>query len=184
MIQTVDDILAFWFDECTPEDWFTKNTDFDVRVAQRFGGTYDAAIGGALNDWQETPLGVLALVIVLDQFPRNIFRDSEKSFASDAKALGVTRAALARSDDTDSAFTDHHRQFLYLPLMHSENEEDQRECVRLAEERTENELLRDFARQHLIVIERFGRFPHRNAILGRESTAEELEFLKQEGSSF
>ena len=184
MIRTPEDILVFWFDECTPEDWFTKNTDFDVRVAQRFGGTYDAAIGGALDDWQETPLGALALVIVLDQFPRNIFRDSEQSFASDAKALGVTRAALARSDDTDSAFTDHHRQFLYLPLMHSENEEDQRECVRLAEERTENELLRDFARQHVIVIERFGRFPHRNAILGRESTAAEIEFLKQEGSSF
>ena len=123
-------------------------------------------------------------MIVLDQFPRNIFRDSERSFASDAKALGVTQAALAWGDDTDPSFNDHHRQFLYLPLMHSENEEDQRECVRLAEERTENELLQEFARQHLAVIERFGRFPHRNVILGRESTAAEIEFLKLEGSSF
>jgi len=108
MIRTLEDILTFWFDECTPEDWFTKNTDFDARVAQRFSDTYDAAVGGALNNWQETPLGALALVIVLDQFPCNMFRDSKRSFASDAKALAVTRAALVRSDDIASSFTDHH----------------------------------------------------------------------------
>ena len=184
MIRTSDDILAFWFDTCTPEDWFTKSTDFDARVAQQFSDTYDAAVGGSLDNWQETPLGALALVIVLDQFPRNMFRDSERSFGSDAEALAVTRAALARGDDTDTSYTDHHRQFLYMPLMHSEDEEDQKTCVELAEQRTENELLQDFARQHLRVVERFGRFPHRNALLGRKSTAEEIEFLKQDGSSF
>ena len=184
MIRTPEDILAFWFDECTPKDWFTKNTDFDARVTERFSDTYDAAVREALDNWQETPLGALALVIVLDQFPRNMFRDSERSFASDAKALAVTRAALARGDDITASFTDHHRQFLYMPLMHSEDEEDQKACVRLAKQRTGNELLQDFARQHLRIVERYGRFPHRNALLRRDSTAEEIEFLKQEGSSF
>lgn len=184
MFLSPEDILAFWYDECTPEDWFTRNADFDDRVRERFSETYEAAVSGALDAWQEAPLGALALVIVLDQFPRNMFRDSEGSFASDARALAVTRAALERGYDRDPAYNDDHRQFLYLPLMHSEDEHDQRECVRLAEERTGNELMQDYARQHLRVIERFGRFPHRNTILGRESTAEETEFLKEEGSSF
>ena len=184
MIHSPEEILAFWFDECTPEDWFTKNTDFDHRVRERFGETHQAAVQGDLDGWQATPLGALALVIVLDQFPRNMFRDSERSFASDAQGLAVSRAALARGFDSDPAYNDRHRQFLYLPLMHSEDEVNQKECVRLAEERTEDALLQKFALQHLRVIERFGRFPHRNAVLGRESTPEEAEFLTEEGSSF
>ena len=178
------DILAFWYEEATPEDWFTKNVDFDNRVRDRFAGTYDTAVRGALDHWQDEALSALALVIVLDQFPRNMFRDSEGAFASDAKALSVTRAALERGYDTGPLYNDAHRQFLSLPLMHSEAMADQRECVRLSETRTRNENLQDFARQHLRIIERFGRFPHRNALLGRKSTPEELEFLKEESSSF
>lgn len=184
MTVSPEDILAFWYEKSTPKDWFTKNAEFDERVRSRFAETYEAATKGTLDGWQETPFGALALVITLDQFPRNLFRDSAQSFATDAQALAVTRAALAEDYDTDPSFNDFHRQFLYLPLMHSENLDDQIECVRLCEERTEHEVLQDFARQHLRIVERFGRFPHRNAVLERDSTPEEIEFLKEEGSSF
>ena len=182
---TPEDILCFWFaaDGTFRDVWFAKNPVFDSACA-RFTDTLRAARQGALHHWAATPRGALALVIVLDQFSRNLFRGSPESYAADEKARAVTRAAIARG--FDRAVAPVQRIFYYLPFEHSESLADQDESVRLFE--TLHGALGDdtaqHAHQHRDVIRRFGRFPHRNAILGRISTPEEQAYLAEPGAGF
>jgi uncharacterized protein (DUF924 family) len=187
----IETILNFWFGE-TAEDgqfkyrkeWFTKSPEFDEQVRQ-FQSTYEQAATGQVDAWMDSPQGCLALVLLLDQFPRNLFRGQPKSFATDAKALFVTQTAL--SQRFDQQLPPVQRFFLYMPLEHSENLEHQHQSVSLFHQFVDHPDLRDtyrYAIRHQDVIDRFGRFPHRNQILDRSSTPEEVEFLKQPGSSF
>lgn len=171
------EIIAFWRD-AGPKRWFAKSDAFDDLIRRRFAARVEAAREGALDDWTATPDGALGLVILLDQFPRNLYRDTPSMFASDAKARDVADAAIEAG--FDQAFARDMRQFLYLPFMHSEETADQRRALALYEALGQEESLR-FARIHAEAIERFGRFPHRNAILGRETTAEERAYLDEGG---
>lgn len=188
------EVLAFWFG-APDEDrsysarrkfWFGKAPDFDRTIADRFRSLTAQAAAGQLDHWQRTPEGALALTIVLDQFPRNIDRGTPGSFASDLKALAVAKTAIDRG--FDQSLQPIQRIFLYLPLEHSEMSANQARSValfeKLAAESPELQDTLDYAIKHRDVIDQFGRFPHRNVILGRESTPEEIEFLKQPGSSF
>jgi uncharacterized protein (DUF924 family) len=181
---TIEEVLGFWFEESAREDWYARNDAFDGAIRERFAEACDAAAAGAFAAWTETARGCVALCILLDQVPRNIHRGDARAYASDARALTVARDAVERGLDKDPGLGDAMRRFLYLPFEHSEDIHDQRLCVALAEERIEDATFRDYARRHLEIIERFGRFPHRNAVLGRDSTADEIEFLSGEGSSF
>jgi len=178
----VDDVLDFWFQEAGPANWFGGGPAFDEEVTRRLRSLYDAAAAGELSGWAETAPGALALCILLDQAPRNIFRGQAQAFATDAAALGIARTAIAREQDL--MLSDEQRLFVYLPFEHSERIEDQREAVRLIGNRTRNPTLLDYACRHLAVIAQFGRFPHRNAALGRASTAAELAYLAQPGAGF
>lgn len=181
---TIETVLRFWFDDHAHDDWFKGGEPFDERIRERFLGVYEDGASGALDHWQDTALGCVALCLVLDQFPRNLFRGDPRSYATDAAARAVCNHAIDQGFDRDDALSGDHRLFLYLPLEHSEDLADQQRCVELCRERIGNEEFVDFALQHLRIIERFGRFPHRNAVLGRASTEEELAFLKQPNSSF
>jgi uncharacterized protein (DUF924 family) len=185
-------ILEFWFGKPDEADygksrkvWFTKNPEFDDEVRSRFLNVHNQAAAGELDDWNATPQGCLALIILLDQFPRNMFRGQPQAFATDPQALAYARHAVTQGFDKELPKLQ--RWFVYLPFEHSENLADQRQCVELCEQLGDEPEMReaiDYAYRHLRVIERFGRFPHRNQILGRETTPEEAEFLKQPGSSF
>jgi uncharacterized protein (DUF924 family) len=178
-----NDVLEFWFDRANRRNWFEGSSDFDELVRQRLGPLYAEAVEGRLNDWKNNPDGALALCLLFDQAPRNIFRGSARAFATDPQARSVARHILA--SDFDRLYpTDDHRLFCYLPFQHSEDIEDQRLGLRLLTARTADDRSTHYARRHLEVITKFGRFPHRNAALGRSSTSEELEFLKTGGSSF
>jgi len=172
-IATPQDVLIFWH-EAGPDKWFAKDDAFDAACREKFLATYEAAAAGKLHDWERTPEGTLALVIVLDQFPRNIFRGDARTFAADPLARAVAERALARGIDKDMALTD--RQFLYLPFEHSEELSDQERAVALFTATGDAELLK-WAQLHLDIIRRFARFPHRNKILGRVTTPEEQTFL-------
>jgi uncharacterized protein (DUF924 family) len=177
------DVLAFWFaaaEQRRPE-WFRKDDAFDAQIRERFGALVEQALAGVLRDWAGTTDGALARVLLLDQFTRNIFRGTPRAFAGDALALEAARAIVARGDDLRLAPL--RRVFVYLPYEHAEDRALQQESVRLFKALGDPDFL-DYARRHAAVVERFGRFPHRNAILGRESTPEEVEFLKQPGSGF
>ena len=179
------ELLEFWFDEAGPDLWFAKDDEFDQTIRTRFGADYEAAARGTYDHWQATGAGCVALCLLLDQFPRNLFRGQARAFATDAKALVIARQAVQRELDLEAGMNDTMRKFLYLPFEHSENLADQRQCLKLMSERIDpsSEDV-EWARKHLVIIERFGRFPHRNKALGRESTPEELEFLKEPDSSF
>ncbi len=187
----IETILNFWFGEMAEngqfnyrKEWFTKNPVFDEQV-RPFQSIYEEAATGRLDPWIKLPQGCLALVLLLDQFPRNLFRDQPKSFATDAKALFVAQTAL--SQGFDQQLPPVQRFFLYMPLEHSENLAHQQQSVSLFHQFIEDPDLRDtydYAVRHQAVIERFGRFPHRNQILDRSSTPQEVEFLNQPGSSF
>jgi uncharacterized protein (DUF924 family) len=170
-------IVTFWLD-AGAERWFKKDDAFDAEVRERFLATYQAAAAGKLDAWAETPEGTLARLIVLDQFPRNMFRDSAQSFATDPMALATAKAALARGFDLVVPMPQ--RQFFYLPLMHSEAREDQERCVALYGALGDADLLK-WANMHADIIRRFGRFPHRNALLGRTTTPAEQAFLDSGG---
>lgn len=188
----VEEILEFWFGAPQSPDygversfWFTKSQEFDRQVSDRFLQTYTQAAKGELDSWQDLPKSCLALLLLLDQFPRNMFRGTPKSFATDAKALAVAKSAVAKGFDQNLLPVQ--RWFIYLPFEHSENLADQQRCVDLFASLTgdpDSAKTIDYALRHKAVIERFGRFPHRNKILGRETTPQEAEFLKQPGSSF
>ncbi|NJP08338.1 MAG: DUF924 domain-containing protein [Leptolyngbyaceae cyanobacterium RU_5_1] len=187
----IDNILSFWFKDSTGATetnrkvWFIKNPEFDRAIELHFLEDYQQAADGKLDHWQETAEGCLALTLVLDQFPRNMFRGQPQSFATDAKALAIAQHAIHHGFDQTLPLIQ--RWFIYMPFMHSENLETQRHSVELFRQLADNPETQScypYAIKHLEVIERFRRFPHRNAILGRESTLEEIEFLKQPGSSF
>ena len=185
-------VLDFWFGNPDEEDygkprkaWFVKKTEFDQEVRSRFGEYYQQAATGNLNHWRESPDGCLALILLLDQFPRNMFRDRPQAFATDSQALAVAQYAII--SEFDQKLLPLQRWFIYIPFEHSENLQDQRYCVELFSSLKDDPYSADaidYAYRHLKIIERFGRFPHRNKILNRESTPEEVEFLKQPGSSF
>lgn len=168
------DIVAFWFAPDVRPLWFAATPDFDQQLRMRFLATYQAAAADRLADWKTTAESALALVIVLDQFPLNLFRGQPESFATEAAAREVADRAIAHG--FDQTLPSEQRQFLYLPFMHSEALADQERSVRLYQQPGLEDSLR-FARHHHALIQRFGRFPHRNAILGRTSTAEELAYL-------
>jgi uncharacterized protein (DUF924 family) len=185
----VQDVLRFWFGDAPLQprrEWFTKDAAFDAQIRERFGALIEAALRGEVDAWQAAPDTALARVLVLDQLTRNAFRDTPRAFAGDAQALAGARDMVARG--FDQALAPLQRVFVYLPFEHAEDLAAQEEALRLYAALTaadaslaDNEA---WARKHHVIIERFGRFPHRNAVLGRASTPEEIEFLKQPGSRF
>lgn len=195
------EVLDFWFADMDAPDhaiaqrqsglWWAKDETVDATIRERFGALVRAACEGGLDHWRASPLGWLALIVLSDQFPRNIHRGTPQAFACDPRAREVAREGLQAGHD--QALRPIQRVFAYLPLEHAEDPELQRESVARftalaagvpAADREAFEGFLDFARRHMEVIERFGRFPHRNAILGRDSSAAERAFLQQPGSSF
>lgn len=172
---TPEDVLHFWFTECTPKDWFSKNDELDAKIRTRFEATYHSIVKGETSAWRATPEGRLAEVIVLDQFSRNMFRGTAKAFANDPLALNLAEEAVANGDNMKLEPTKRH--FLYMPYMHSESKEVHERGLKLFEALGEAETLK-YELEHKAIIDRFGRYPHRNEILNRKSTPEEIEFLK------
>jgi len=174
----MDEVVKFWFglDKATH---FQKDLEFDKTVKAKFGDMVIKARNGEYDDIINTPENALGVIILLDQFTRNIYRDSPEAFAADHKALVIAKQSVAAGFDEDLG--DYQKMFVYLPFMHSENIADQDECIAL---NAKNGMSTEFAEKHKVIIARFGRFPHRNKILGRETTPEEAEFLTQPGSSF
>ena len=170
-------IIDFWR-EAGEGAWYTRNQAFDETIALRFGDLYERAATGGLDDWADDPSGALALVILLDQFPRNMFRGEAKAFATDDKALAIAKAALARGDHETVA--EDLNAFLAMPLMHSERAGDQDDAVAWME-KIGNEANVKSAHEHRDIIARFGRFPHRNPVLGRATVEEERTFLLNGG---
>lgn len=175
----VSDVLAFWR-AAGKARWYTRDEAFDAGVRERFLRLWQEAVAGELSSWETTDDGALALVILLDQFPRNMFRGDLKAFSSDALARDVANRALARGIDkrVEASLL----QFLYLPFMHSEDLADQLRCVDLFRSTDDTENLR-YAEEHADIIRRFGRFPHRNPVFGRAMTPEEQAFLDAGGFS-
>lgn len=174
---TPQSVLDFWVN-AGPSRWWKKNQQFDADIARLFGGTHLEAASGLLEDWRETPDTTLALVLVLDQFSRNLFRNDPRAFAQDPYCCSIVKAAM--ENGTDRQARDDINEFFYLPLMHSEDISDQKLCL------TEMERLGKVgnikaAKEHLDIIEKFGRFPHRNAVLGRKTSAAEQAFLDAGG---
>jgi uncharacterized protein (DUF924 family) len=178
---TIHDVVRFWFDELKPRDWYGPGEAIDAEIADRFRDAYDALKDGVPAVWLDTPTGYLAAILVLDQLPRNMFRGTPRAFATDQQALALAKQAI--DEGVDRRLKPKRRAFIYLPFQHSEEAEDQARSVGLFTA-LGNPLNLDYALRHQAVIERFGRFPHRNAILDRLSTAEEWDFLKEPGSSF
>ena len=175
-------VLKFWFEDCTSEQWFMKDDNFDTQLKDRFGKLVEKARAGQLDAWAETKEGTLALILLLDQMTRNIYRDTPNAFSGDEIALalslkGVDQGYLDEFEDMPE------RQFLLMPMMHSEDLNIQNRSLPLFEKYT-SDLTYEYAVKHQVIIERFGHFPHRNAILGRPLTEEQIEFLKGPDSSF
>ncbi|WP_430391465.1 DUF924 family protein [Dyella sp. 20L07] len=188
---TPTDVLNFWFDSAAQAHWFARDDAFDAQIRERFGDTLEAAAQGKLDHWAGDPEGWLALLVVLDQFSRNIYRDDARAWAADDMAQAIALAGIARGDDQQ--LTPEQRLFVYLPLEHAEDRSLQQHCVRLFEqlvaqlpfsERGRFEGFLDYARRHHDVIDRFGRFPHRNAVLGRRDTPAEQVYLASPGAGF
>jgi uncharacterized protein (DUF924 family) len=175
------DVLDFWFTECSEEDWFKKSDAFDATLRDRFGPTQAAAAEGTLDAWGETADGRLALILLLDQMSRNLFRGSARAFAQDPAARAIARRALAEGDHVGASRE--RRLFLYLPFEHSEHAADQDLSVALFVALGDDGLT-DYAERHKVIVDRFGRFPHRNEALGRRSTEAEIAFLQEPNSSF
>lgn len=173
-----EEILEFW-DRIGPEGWYEVNEAIDREIIDRWGELWEIGRIGVLRDWRATPRSCLALLLLLDQFPRNMFRGDARSFASDARARDVARAAIASGFDKSIPAPE--RQFFYLPLMHSEVSSDQDQCVRLVLLNLGRTDTLDHARAHRAVIRQFGRFPYRNDALGRETTPAEAAFLEAGG---
>jgi uncharacterized protein (DUF924 family) len=175
-------VLDFWFGPAAAGKWFAVDESFDAAIRTRFLPLWERAARQELDGWAASANGALALILVLDQFPRNMFRGTPRAFATDARARGI--ADLARERGFDLAVPDDRRMFFYLPFEHAEDLACQRLCVELCARHLPEGDLQDYARRHHDIIARFGRFPHRNAILGRVSTPEEAAFLKEPGSAF
>lgn len=184
-------VLEFWFSPQARSLWFEKDKAFDDEIRSRFGATVHEAQQGGLDAWQQSPEGSLALLILLDQFSRNIYRGEAKAFLGDARARAVADHAIAKGFDRQ--FDYDRQRFFYLPFEHGESEADQQRCIQLftaaleraaPADRDEAVNQLDYAHRHRVIIERFGRFPHRNEALGRPHTEAEEAFLKQPNSSF
>ena len=183
MRDTRHEILYFWFEETEAVQWFQKNDAFDQSIRDRFTVIYNMAKGGLCDHWKQDAEGCLALCIVLDQFPRNMFRDTGDAFATDEKALLTAKYAISRG--FDQVLTPTQRRFMYLPFEHSERLSDQVKAVELfGKMKKEDPMGYEYAVRHKQVIEKYGRFPHRNAVLDRENTPDEQEYLAQPGAGF
>jgi uncharacterized protein (DUF924 family) len=192
MNAAAQDVLDFWFGPQDAEsfgkprkEWFTKDAAFDASLRDRYGPLWEQARTGALASWNASPRELLAFIVVCDQFPRNMFRGDPRSFATDPIALDAARRMVGRG--WDKKLISAEKAFAYLPFEHSESLADQERSVALFGSDPNDEVMKgyaDYAIKHRDFIARFGRFPHRNAILGRPSTPEEIEFLKQPGSGF
>jgi uncharacterized protein (DUF924 family) len=185
------DVLHFWFGAPGSAEygrtrtlWFEKSEATDADIRARFGAAVEAALQGAFEDWRSAPRDALALILLLDQFTRNVFRGTARAFAGDVRALAIAQELVERGDDR--RLTLHERQFVYLPFEHAEDRAAQEISLRLFAQLARDGLAEplEWARKHYDVIARFGRYPHRNAILDRDSTPEEIEFLRQPGSRF
>jgi len=174
-------IISFWFEEIESAMWWKKDDGFDDLLLERFSEIHARASRCELYEWRREPEGRLAEIIVLDQFSRNMFRDSALAFANDSMALTLSQEAIARG--ADQSLTPVQRGFLYMPFMHSESLEIHEVAVGLFRSNGNQNNL-DYEFKHKKIIEQFGRYPHRNKVLGRQSTAEEIEFLTRPGSSF
>jgi uncharacterized protein (DUF924 family) len=175
------DFLDFWFSPAAEPNWFVKSAAFDALLAEKFSVLHRQAAQGELWTWRETPAGRVAEIIVLDQFSRNLFRDSPQAFAQDSLALALAQEAI--SLNLDQQLSPEQRAFLYMPFMHSESKLIHEFALKLFQ-RLGNPTNLEFEKKHKVIIDRFGRYPHRNQILGRASTDEELTFLTQPDSSF
>ena len=175
-------ILKFWFEEIESKMHWVKDPEFDQLLRDRFLEAHGASMRGELEHWRETPEGCLAEVILLDQFSRNMFRDTPQAFASDELALSIAKSAIERG--FHKQIDKDRRSFLYMPYMHSESAAVHEEALAIFGDPEWGAGSMDFELKHKAIIDRFGRYPHRNEILGRESTPEEIEFLKGPGSSF
>jgi uncharacterized protein (DUF924 family) len=175
-ITQIKRVLDFWFVELAPEQKFTKDPELDAQIKQRFEPVYWTIVNGETEAWRATPEGRLAEIIVLDQFARNMFRDDPQSFAADDLALDLTQQMLTLGLDQHLSYEQ--RQFVYMPLMHSESVAVHEQAVQVFEAYGNGMTLR-YEHKHKDIIDRFGRYPHRNAVLGRTSTPEEIEFLKE-----
>ncbi len=200
MSERIEDVLDFWFGDlnelgCASPDhrrfWWTKSDAFDQAVGSQFLSDYEAIVAGDRDAWRSTPRGALATIVVLDQFSRNMFRGTPNMFIADELAREVCEEGIDAGFDAELAFDE--RVFFYLPLEHSEQIELHRRCLKLFQEllssseeslKADAENYLEYAEQHKAIIDRFGRYPHRNQTLGRASTPEEIEFLKEPGSSF
>ena len=174
-------VLHFWFTELTPKQHYAKDAALDDAIRTRFGATLEAAARCELFTWRTTPEGRLAEVLVLDQFSRNVYRDTARAFAQDALALALAQQLVASGQDRSLPLAQ--RSFAYMPYMHSESALIHAQAALLFSQPGMEDSLR-FEQRHQAIIERFGRYPHRNAILGRASTPEELAFLNEPGSAF
>ena len=175
------DIIQFWFSELSSKQRFAKDPELDAAMRERFGPTLQAAISGDLASWRTSATGRLAEIVVLDQFSRNMFRGLPQSFAQDHLALSLAQELVANREDLQ--LTAGQQSFAYMPYMHSESARVNTQALELFTQ-LGNERNLDFEMRHKAILDRFGRYPHRNAILGRSSTAEELAFLSGPGSSF
>lgn len=171
----IEEVLRFWFQETRPQAWFMRDEAVDAEIRKRFGALHASLTEKVPASVTETPLGALATVVVLDQFSRNLYRNSPRAFSADPTALAIATDAIAAGFDRE--LDSNQRVFLYMPFQHSEDRAVQARSVELFGVLGDANAL-DYARQHRDIIERFGRFPHRNRTLGRESTPEEVEFLK------
>lgn len=171
---TPEEILKFWFTEPANQHWFNSTQELDDQIRDRYQSLWEQAATGALDDWKQSAKGCLALVIILDQFPLNMFRGEAKSFSTEQQAVAITKHALEQG--LDQQLPKDQLAFLYMPLMHSESLADQDQAVACFEAAGLQYNL-EFAQHHREIVRRFGRFPHRNAALGRQGTAEELEWL-------
>ena len=178
---SINEILNFWFDELSRKDWFRKDEALDSTIASRFGTIYHQLRSGVPPSWLDTPEGILAAILVLDQFPRNMFRSDARCFATDVEALALAKQAI--SEGMDVKLNPKQRAFVYMPFQHSEDPEDQVRAVGLFS-MLGNPLNLDFALRHKAIVDRFGRFPHRNFLLGRASSQDEEAFLAKPRSSF
>ena len=174
MTTTAKAILDFWFDDSVKKRWFNSDEAFDEKIKTMFEPTYQAGVDGLLADWEETAEGALALVILFDQFPLNMYRGKKESFETEALSRDVASRAI--KNKFDQQMSSSQRSFLYMPFMHSENLDDQQSGIDLFESAGLDDNLR-FAKHHQKIVQQFGRFPHRNKILNRKNTADEVKYL-------
>ncbi|MET0668310.1 MAG: DUF924 family protein [Methyloceanibacter sp.] len=179
--ETIGAIVKYQFGTLKPKDWYRRDEMIDKKITARFGHTYEQLKSGVPGSWLGSPEGFLAAILVLDQFPRNMFRDDPRAFVTDPAALALAKQAIAEGQDMK--LPPERRAFIYMPFQHSEDAADQARSIELFT-KLGNPLNLDFALRHQAIIERFGRFPHRNEVLGRKSTEEERAFLQEPGSSF